>query len=241
MKLNMLKQFTLLFLLLFNVNPGFSQNLVLVDNKNEVFPFEYNYLVTLTIDKKTSISLKSKNSVFTIPDMNCDTLVEITIEGPFVQTYYNQYYCHQLVFLDTIQLGDRRMIKGQTPRLYLGDGFENDSIFTNQLWLKDWLKEYDDVANGISFMVNNAEKLTSKEKRLIRKSIAEYCLLIDKEEFKDLIEFKNECYTAGQEDLFNEGTKVTRDFIDNQNTNEMKEKAEKYSIVVSVLIDWKKH
>ena len=157
-----------------------------------------------------------------------------------IKDYYNQYYCQQFKVLDTIQLSDRKIIRRQTPRLFFGDGFENDSMFMNQLWIKDWLSENDEIINGISFMVNSSEKLTAKEKLLVRKGIANYCHLIDKDEFKDLVVFKDECYTTGQGDLFNEGTVVTRSFIDQQNTIEMKAKAEKYSIVVTVLIDWKR-
>ncbi len=217
-----------------------AQSIVLVDINNKILPTEYDYFVTITVDKKNIISLKANNSVINLPELTCDSLIEIEIKGGLTKRYYNQFYCQQFKSIDTIQLSDRKTIKSQTPRLFLGNGFENDSIFMDQLWLKDWLTENDDVVDGISFMVNSSDKLTTKEQKLIRKLIARYCHLIDKEKFKDLVVFKNECYITGQEDLFNEGTEVTRSFIDNQNTIEMKDKAEKYSIVVTVLIDWKR-
>ncbi len=230
---------SIIFLLLVQ-NSVSAQTIVLVDLNNKILPIEYNYLVTITVDRKTTISLNANKSFVTIPEISCDSLIEVEIEGQFIKHYYNQYYCQQFKLLDTIQLSDRKMIRSQTPRLFLGNGFDNDSIFTDQLWLKDWLSEYDDAVNGISFLVNSSEKLTVKEERLVRKAINKYCHLIGKDEFKDLVVFKNECYTTGQEDLFNEGTIVTRSFIDNQNTIEMKGRAEKYSVVVSILIDWKK-
>lgn len=228
---------SIIFLLLIQ-NHVSAQTIVLVDINNNILPTEYNYFVNITVDKKKTISLIANKSVVTIPDITCDSLIEVEIEGQFVKHYYNQYYCQQFKFLDTIQLSDRKMIRSQTPRLFLGNGFDNDSIFIDQLWLQDWLSEYKDVVHGISFMVNSSEKLTAKEQRLIRQAINHYCHLIGKDEFKDLVVYKDECYTTGQEDLFKEGTLVTRSFIDNQNTIEMKEKAEKYSIVVTVLIDW---
>jgi hypothetical protein len=228
-----------IFLLLLN-NVVFAQSITLVDLNNEILPTNFNYKIAIKVDKKSSYSLISDESVVLIPEITCDSLIEVIIEGPRIKSFYNQYYCEQFNVLDTIQLSDRKVIKSQTPRLFLGNRIENDSLLTDQLWLKDWLFENDEAVNGISFLVNSSEKLTSKEKRLVKNTVKRYCQLIGKEEFKDKIVFKNAPYISGQEDLFLEGNTVTRRFIENQNTYEMKCKAEKYSLVVTVLIDWKR-
>ncbi|MDH4472787.1 MAG: hypothetical protein QE487_09265 [Fluviicola sp.] len=234
------KQIVFILFLLFNATRVFSQTIVLVDQKNNILTVDWDYSVTITLDRKTSLSFKSEKALILVPQLKCDSLIEIEISGPRIQTYYYQYYCEQFNQLDTIQLADRTLIKGQTPRLLLGKTLELDSIYNNQLWLKDWLLEYKDIVDGISFSVYNTEPLTKKEKRFVKQSIERYCQLIDKNEFRDKVFFKNECYTTGQEDLFNADSQITRSFIDNQNTTDMKIIAEKYSIVVTVKIEWKK-
>jgi hypothetical protein len=51
---------------------------------------------------------------------------------------------------------------------------------------------------------------------------------------------RNTPYTSGPEDFFNEGMIMSRTEIDSQNTPWMKAQAEKYSIVLRVLIAQKK-
>lgn len=87
---------------------------------------------------------------------------------------------------------------------------------------------------------NSTNQLNFKKKRFIRKTIREYCELIDKKEFEDSVVFQKESYTCGQEDFFNEGTIINKSFINNQNTPFMKRKAERYSIVITIQLVWHK-
>ncbi len=228
-----------LFLLLFIDQYVTGQSIVVVDQENKVLSNDLVCNVTLTLDKTTKVEIKTLHSIIQVPAFNCDSLIEIQIEAPQIKTYYNQYYLHQFQKIDTIRVSNRKIIKGQTPRLLLGNSPFNDSLFEDQRWFKDWYTENENVLSGISFMVNSVEKLSKKQKKVVLEAITDYCVLIDKVEYSSDVTFKHSGYVCRQEDLFNEGTLITKQFIENQNTIEMRQQAENYSIVVTVLIDWK--
>lgn len=95
--------------------------------------------------------------------------------------------------------------------------------------------------NGISFWVNNSSSLKNSDKKRVKKVIREYCNRIGHREFSRKIDFIDTPYITGQDDHFNEGTLVTKEFIQAQNTTFMMNIAKKYSLVVSIIIDWKRN
>lgn len=232
----------IIFVLIYFSNLEVQAQYVVITNQNDIpIESEISLRVTLNYDNDTIIKLNLKDSQLYIDTNLCKSIVDLEIDPVFGQVYKNQFLCSQLKSIDTIIINQTMMIKGQTPRLLLGLERNLDSIFVDQLWMGEWLKEYKDVADGISFWVNNSDSLNSSDKKRITEVIQKYCSQIGREEFAKKIEYKNEPYTTGQEDFFNDGTVISREFIENQNTNFMKNIAEKYSLVVVVVINWNRN
>jgi hypothetical protein len=87
-------------------------------------------------------------------------------------------------------------------------------------------------------LVYNSFPLEESDKARVKEVIKEYCKRIGHEELSSRIEFKDEPYISSQTDHFNEDTLMDKDFIEGQNTLSMKEIAQKYSLVVILIIDW---
>lgn len=214
-----------------------AQEITLVRMDGSVIENSHTFDVEITYDSDSSVQFALKDSKIHIDSSLCKEIVKIRISIPIGQSFYNEYLCGQIQNTDTIIVNQTHEIRSQTPRLYLGGDLE-ETVFNDQFWIGEWLAEHPDLAKGILFKVYNTDRLSSKNKRKIRKYITEYCNRIGRPEFANRVETVGKPYTTGQQDDFNEGTVVTRQFIKSQNTNSMKRIAEKYSLVVVVDIDW---
>ena len=186
----------------------------------------------------TTVSMLLDKAHFEMPSILCDNKINIVIDGALLQYFYNEYTCSQLSTLDTIVVHQKFKVGYLTPRLLLGFQKNLDSIFFKNLWIKEWLEEYNEVASGISFWVYNCDDLTQKDTIRIKEIIEEYCNKLDLSEHANKIEFKDVAYTTSHEDFFKAGTEMTRKYIENQNTEDMRKIAEEYSLVVMIVIDW---
>lgn len=215
-----------------------AQDVVVVNQTIE--EIESYMRVKLIFDNDSVTQFELTNGTFHLDSNACLNIVDITITPIYGQPYHNQYRRDQLKFLDTIKVNQTRMIRRQTPRLFLGTDEILDSILIDQSWFGDWLDDRSPVVNGISFWVNNSSALKNSDKRKVKKVVRAYCDSIGHKEFSTKIEFKNTPYVTGQDDYFNEGTVVTDEFIQGQNTPFMMNIAQQYALVVSVIIDWKR-
>lgn len=196
--------------------------------------------VKLIFDNDSVTEVSLNNGIFHLDSNLCRNFVDIYITPIFGQPYHNQYLRDQLKFIDTIKINQTQWIRRQTPRLFLGTDVILDSLFIDVLWISEWLNERNDAVNGISFWVNNSSALENSDKKRVKKVIHEYCERIGHKEYSKNIDFRNTPYITGQDDHFNEGTLITEEFIEGQNTAFMMSVAEKYSLVVTIIIDWNK-
>lgn len=215
-----------------------AQNIVVLSQSGGEIETELPIYIALNFDNDTTIVMVLDNGSFHLDSNLCSVFVDIEIDPIFGQPYHNQYLRSQLASIDTIVVNQTRMIKSQTPRLLFREDKNMDSIFVEQLWIGNWLQENKETTNGISFWIYNADTLKNSDRKFTEKLIHEYCKRVNLEEFANEIVFKDEPYTTGQDDHFNDGTLIDRIFIEDQNTPFMKTIAEKYTLVVVVIIDW---
>jgi hypothetical protein len=213
-----------------------AQEVVLVNQNNEVLDDLDFITMILRVNNDTKITLNSPDGHFILPDSLCTEQIDIRIDQQPFQPFHNQYLCDQLQSLDTIRVHQKFLIKSQTPRFFQAKIENLDSVMLEHLWMGEWLIDRRETIKRISFSVYNSDPLKRAVKKSTKAIIERYCEKIGFKEFAKRIEYENEAYATGQEDLFNEGTCITRGFIDNQNTELMRGIAEKYSLVV--IIDW---
>ena len=218
---------------------NFAQKVTVV-NQNEEEKLKSEYVkININYDNDTIVKASLINGSFYIDSNLCSDFIDIQIDPTFGQIYHNQYLNTGLRSLDTIVINQTTLISHQTPRLLIGDNEQNlDSVFQDNLFFIDWLESNSEMLNGIYFWVYNTDPLKKSDKKRAKKVIREYCRLIGQEEFSEKVEFKKVQYITGQEDHFNEGTTITRSFIQGQNTEQMTIIAEKYSLTVALIIDW---
>lgn len=215
---------------------SFSQVIVVVDQNGEKLENQ-SFFVKIVIDNDSTITFNTDK--FNVSRDLCDDLAEIYIAGDFVQTYVNQYLPTQFKLLDTIRVYQSRNIAHTSPILLIDIKQEIDSILLYDLGFSSTLKQIG-LPFTLTFNVFHADRITKKEKKFIEKVKKTYCgyLGIDCEKIKLIDE--NKAYVSVQQDFFSKGTIITRDFINSQNTYWMKEQAEKYKLVMWLMINWEK-
>ncbi|MFN5418232.1 MAG: hypothetical protein ACK5B9_14335 [Flavobacteriia bacterium] len=215
---------------------AFSQEIVVVDQNGEKLE-KQSFFVEIVIDNDSTITFNTDR--FNVSRDFCDDLAEINIAGDFVQTYVNQYLPNQFKLLDTIRVYQSRYIAHTSPILLIDITQEIDSILQYDLGFSSTLKQIG-LPYTLSFKVFNTNRITKKEKKFIEKVKKTYCdyLGIDDETIKLIYEDK--AYISVQQDFFSRGTIITRDFINSQNTSWMKGQAEKYKLVMWLMINWEK-
>ncbi len=220
-----------LLVLVLNSN-AFSQNVQVVNQYNE---HSFNEIrVVVKVDQSRLLVLPiDKDGMFTLPK-DVKYQIDIIIEGSLLQPYFNQFSKEDLSFLDSIQVFEKFKLSTKTPRFFFSDIYSKniDSIIKN-----DWLKSrLENTEMKVKLIVYNTFRLTCKDKRKIKIFYNEYrkSLGLNREELE--LEYKDLPYVATDEDLFNSGTIITKDFIMKQNTNLMHDKAKNYGIALVVNI-----
>ncbi len=218
---------------------AFSQEIVVVDQNGEKFNGPNELFVEIKIDNDSTLKFILPKEKIIIKGKGCDSLAEIKITGYLTQDYYNQYTPEQFKLVDTIQIYHSQIIANPTPIFLLDINEKIDSIIKNNLQFKDYFKQIG-LPYTLSFNVFNADRITKKEKKFIEKVKKTYCdyLGIDNEKIKLI--YENKSYVSVQQDFFTKGTIITRDFINSQNTSWMKDQAEKYKLVMWLMINWEK-
>ncbi|GAB5415960.1 MAG: hypothetical protein Crog4KO_07410 [Crocinitomicaceae bacterium] len=173
-----------------------------------------------------------KNQAISLDESLCNGHITLEIQGFMIQDYYNEYRCDQLSNLDTIYVQERRTCKMYFPRLLNNVGTNFDF---NHTFVTHWLEDESFQLDAIYFEVKHADSLSRKDKRRIKQNIRAYCNTIGTPQFAKDVVFSNSPYVARNTDEFSEGTAFTRSFIDEQNTPEMRLRAEKYALVILVL------
>ena len=215
-----------------------SQNIILTNPNNEKIEQEEFCKIVLNFDNDTTLIVELINSQFYIDSTLFNNIIDIKIILPIGQAYHNQFLKNQLLDNDTIIVNQSWVVARQTPRLFIDLEDKTDSLQTSQLWFGEWLNQNMNVVNGISFEVMNTDTLLSSDKLRVTKMVQEYCKRIGYSEFSDQIKFTDKPYTTGQEDEFIEGTIITPAFIESQNTPFMKSIANKYRLVIVIIVDW---
>ena len=167
-----------------------------------------------------------------------DDITEVEIRGSLLQDYYNEFGRSDLIGLTCIEVYFSWKISHKSPRFFI-NAIENSDIQVSDSlnWFAEWL-DYrlgDSIIEGYSVNVYSTKKLKYKQRRLIKKlhrKILEYLGGEPK------LVITDEPYTTTDDDAFNLGTKITQEFIDSQNTDNMKGLAEQYSIVMMIEINW---
>lgn len=129
------KWFIILISICFKIEAQ-AQNIVVVNQNIE--DIESSTQVKLIFDNESVKEVFLKNSTFHLDSNLCHNFVDIYITPVFGQPYHNQYLRDQLKFMDTIKVNQTRLIRSQTPRLFMGTDVILDSLFINQLWISEW-------------------------------------------------------------------------------------------------------
>lgn len=211
------------------------QNITIVNQFNELINTRY-MTASIRIDNDTVVSYQIDQGKLHLDSNRCDSIADIVIKGYKLQTYHNQYLPDQFRLLDTIRLNQPYVHSVRFPVFLLGNRMEMDTILKDQQWLSEWLAEYFPQAT-ISMDIYNTDKLSLRDRRFIRKVKRTYCELIGFDPDAVKINYTGIPYSTGQQDLFNEGTVMSRSFIESQNTPWMRSQAENYAIAIHVIVN----
>lgn len=218
---------------------SFSQEIIIVDQNGRKFNGPNKVFVEIKIDNDSILKFILPKDKIVAERKSCDSLAEIKIYGYLTQNFYNQYSPKQLKLVDTIQIYHSQIIANPTPVFLIDINQNIDSIIKYNLYFKDYIKQIG-LPYNISFSVFNSDKITKSEKKFIEEVKKTYCEQIGIESDKIKLIFENKSYTTYQTDFFSCGTIITHDFINAQNTPWMKEQAEKYKLVMQLMINWEK-
>lgn len=211
----------------------FGQEIVFVNQRDELFTND-RAIVKVRIDGGKPVGMRLSKGKIPVDRAGCDTVAAITVEGYLVQSYHNQYTPAQFAEIDTVRLVQRFNITHQLPVLRLGTKAPADSVVKGSEWFLKIVKDLQYTEKQISLVVYNTEPLTPEDKEYIALIKIAYCKSIGMNERQVKIVYKQKPYTTGQEDFFNEGSIVTKDFITSQNTDWMQMQAQRYGIVMQV-------
>lgn len=220
-------------------SPTFSQELVFV-NHTEGFEEGTEIRIQLQFDRKKAIEVITKNARINIGNYSFDSLVTLTINGPAIHEYINQYTPDQFRKLNTISLHQSRRIQEPTPRFFLNRNYNLDSVVKYDAGVLKYFLDESSMDSTFSLNIYHSRKLSKKDKQRIAVVKTAFCKEFGVDEKSIQLIDKNFPYSTLRFDFFNPGSIITDYFIENQNTPWMKAKAEEYSLVLVVEIVWKK-
>lgn len=210
-----------------------TKTIPIVTQNGDSLNLNYRCTYRLVVDGKDQGEMNFTKSSVVLPYP--DSLLKVEINGGLVQRYYNEFTPTNVDTLGEIEVFWSNIRSTKTPRFFRQDIANDDLSIKDSLdWFLPWL-EMDKRVTGYQIEVKNAGRLKASHKRRIRKIHAEIDAFLGRT--SELI-FTNVPYITTDEDAFNSGTKITSDFIDDQNTDYMKTLAQGYSIAMVLIIQW---
>lgn len=167
-----------------------------------------------------------------------ETIVTVTINGMFVQPYYNQYTLAQLKELDTITVFESNLVGASTPVFLVLDTFQVMHPVMPEL---DGFKEFlmttlNRDSLQLELAVYNTWPLSSSDRLAFEQLIKWLSLELEMPGSKLKLVFTGMPYTCSRHDFFNAGTDISKAFVSQQHTDFMENKARAYTLVGQILI-----
>ncbi len=218
---------------------SFAQELFFV-NHTQGFEEGTEIHVRLQFDRKKAIEVTTKNAQINIGNYSFDSLVTLTVNGPAIHEYINQYTPEQFRKLNTISLYQSRRIYEPTPRFFLNMNYNLDSVVKYDAGVLHYFRDESSLDSTFSLNIYHSGKLSKKDKQRIAAIKTSFCKEVGVNEKSIQLIDKKLPYSTIRFDFFNPGSMITDYFIEAQNTPWMKAKAEEYSLVLVVEIVWSK-
>ena len=210
-----------------------SKIIPIITQTGDTLNIEYRMRYSIIVDGDSLNEVKMTQSSIELPVP--DSLLQVSIFGNQLQTFYNEYTPSQLAKLSNIEVYFSHMISVQTPHFFKENILHpSESIEDSLDWFKSWLNEHTEI-RGYEVYVYQSRGLTGLEKRKVKKLHRRIEKTLG---YESNLVFKNEPYTTSQKDCFKSGESITMEFIESQNTPNMKNRAENYSMVLVFIILW---
>jgi hypothetical protein len=217
-----------------------AQRLCIVDQSNTVLSKEDLFSVELKIDDDSTKIYRDLDGCFFFDKRSCDSLADIVIKGFFVQNYHNQYKPEQFKKLDTIQVFKSNVSITTTPQFFVDLNQNIDSAIQEHLGLANYLDQ-SSFKYELSASVYNTYPISQKERDYIKQLHLRYFTALGYKPDSIPLIFTETAYKTTMNDFFVPETEITKAFISSQNTDWMKQQAEKYKLVLWVTVQWKEN
>lgn len=231
--------YSLLIILLYNKGL-FAQQVVFINKNGGTFREGTELRITLQVDKNLPIQLETETGKVDFSSYQVDSLAILKVKGLFIDEYYNEYLPKQFLEIDTVELFQTNLRGTSTPRFFLNMNSDLDSaIIDDAIWFKSFL-DGSLLDSTFKIGIYHADRLSIKDKKNIHKAKVKFCAELGMDEKTIELVDRKEPYTTVRYNFFQEKTIVSRVFINGQNTDYMKQKAEEYSVVLMVEMVWTK-
>ncbi len=232
-----MKSIVLIILFFWSSVYSFSQELIFV-NQNGVFEAGTEMRIDLQLDNKAPLELITKNKKINLSSFSFDSIATLTVNGPFIHEYINQYTPEQFKKLDTIVLFQQRRIFGPTPRIFPKMNHDLDSAINFEAGILRSFIDESIIESTFSINIYHTYPLSKEDFLQIQEIKTKLCKEVGVDEKKITLIDKEAPFSTERLDFFNPGTVILPAFIKEQNTFWMKSKAEDYRLVLKIEVMW---
>jgi hypothetical protein len=218
----------------------FSQDIIIVDQNNDSLKRKCFVTIIKPVNLNlSSVIISGQHSLTIVSDTTNSNIIKINVEGRnCIKEYYNEYAINQFESLDTLKLYQSCLISDYFPLI----DFNQFDKWLNEPAEYDWFSKYlkensvDFAKHKIIIEVFSASKLNRRFKRRIlsQKQILAKTFMVPLKSIK--IVFTGSHFATRDIDLFFPGSLVDENFINSQNSENMKTMASKFKCVGSVSI-----
>jgi hypothetical protein len=226
---------SLLFLLFVRAHCS-GQTVAIVNQHGHAVGSSCSVRLTSSVTKDAA-DFKSQNDIVEWILPKEEAIYTLTIDGMFVQPYCNQYSLKQLNELDTVAVFESNIVAGSTPVFLVLDTFDVTHPMSPEV---ERFKEFLTLLNRDSFelelAVYHTWPLTGSERVMFEKLRKWLCAETELPGSKLKLAFTDLPYTCSRHNFFSAGTVVSKEFVGQQPTAFMEDRARGYTLVGQILI-----